>query len=405
MLIPLAAATATTCGNKAAALATIVQAGLPVPDGVVIPFGGFEVEELREWLTGDPVVAVRSSASNEDTGRASAAGQYDSFLGVRGLDAIVDAVHACHASLRSARATAYRKTADEPSMAVIIQLQVDADVSGVMFTPTTSDGPTLIESSWGLGPTVVEGRQTPDRYQVLGDTVSSTIADKRMSLTRTGPTAVPADKRRTPTLANPTAQHLAALGHQVATLFGRPQDIEWAITRSNIWLLQSRPITVHPPTPTEPPNAPTRHPAPPTGTPAPLTGTPKAFSGTPAAFTGSPAAFTGSPAPLTGTPASRGIATGPARVVRGPADFAKVRPGDIIVCPHTDPAWTPLFTIAAGVITESGGILSHAAIVAREQSIPAAVAVPQATTQIPDGTHLTLNGTTGAVHLNPAAET
>lgn len=372
MLIPLAAATSTTCGNKAAALATLLQAGFPVPDGVVVPFDGFQVEELREWLTGDPVVAVRSSASDEDTGRGSAAGQYDSFLGVRGLDAIVDAVRACHASLRSARATAYRKTGDEPSMAVIIQLQIDADVSGVMFT--TPDACTLIESTWGLGLTIVEGRQTPDRYQVRGDSVTSTVADKPMSLTRTGPTPVPIHKRRTPTLTNTTAQHLAALGEQVAALFGTPQDIEWAITANKTWLLQSRPITVHPPTP----NTPTRR-------PASLTELP--------------------PADLIGIPASRGIATGPARVVRGPADFAQVRPGDVLVCPHTDPAWTPLLKVAAGVITESGGILSHAAIVAREQSIPAAVAVPQATTQIPDGTQLTLNGTTGAIHLNRAEET
>jgi pyruvate,water dikinase len=100
-----------------------------------------------------------------------------------------------------------------------------------------------------------------------------------------------------------------------------------------------------------------------------------------------------------GIPGSHGTATGPARIVRGPADFPTVHPGDILICPHTDPAWTPLLSVAAGVVTETGGTLSHAAIVAREHRIPAVLAVPQATTRIPNGTTTTINGTTGAVHL------
>ncbi|MFF0269681.1 PEP/pyruvate-binding domain-containing protein [Kribbella sp. NPDC004536] len=569
------------------------------------------MEELRRWLEemGDPVVAVRSSASNEDTILTSAAGQHDSFLGVRGLDAVVDAVHACRASLWSARATAYRKTTEVPSMAVIIQLQIDADVSGVMFTPATPDDPTLIESSWGLGPTVVEGRLTPDRYEVLAGTVTSTIADKPTSLTTTGPTPVPTTKRRTPTLTNTTAIELAALGTQAATLFDHPQDLEWALTANTLWLLQSRPITAHPPTPTNPrhslthaptpnPNLANPSPRPLTNTPAPnhadpslqtrtarpappptappLTAPPSlsrtdqpdpsrtasglrridssglsrtnppasthpdsstlsptdasghniadvsvanatdasslrpadssdpsctdspastlADSSDPGLADGSVDSATDAPGPrpahssdpsctdlaaatlgdasglgfadasvsssidssgpgladssasrfadlsgtalaeslasglagppadsrtglqasaptepqrvvLSGTPASHGDANGPARIVRGPADFSKVQSGDILVCPHTDPAWTPLLTIVAGVVTESGGILSHAAIVAREQSIPAVVAVPQATTRIPDGTPITINGTTGSVRLNRASDT
>jgi pyruvate,water dikinase len=83
--------------------------------------------------------------------------------------------------------------------------------------------------------------------------------------------------------------------------------------------------------------------------------------------------------------------------VLGPADFDQVRPGDILVCRFTDPAWTPLLGIAAGVITETGGILSHAAIVARERGIPAIVAVPNATTDIPNGTPITINGSTGTI--------
>jgi pyruvate,water dikinase len=388
MLVPLSAAFAATCGGKAAGLGALIRAGLPVPDGVVIPFdprgagaddprgagfddrlGEAETDELRGWLmsAGDPVVAVRSSASNEDTALTSAAGQHDSFLGVQGIDAVVDAVRACRTSRWSPRATAYRNGAEPPSMAVVIQQHIDADISGVLFTPTDPTAPTVIESSWGLGPSVVEGRVTPDRYQVLAGAVTRTIADKPTLLDRDGSHPVPADQRRTPTLTDATALNLATLAQQAAAIFGAPQDIEWAIANTTTWLLQSRPITAHPPTPTEPTMA------------------------------------EPSEATLTGTPASKGTAIGPARIVRGPADFLHVRPGDILVCPHTDPAWTQLLRVAAGVITESGGILSHAAITAREQSIPAVVGVPHATTRIPTGATVDLDGSTGAVRLKNAS--
>lgn len=370
MLVPLAAATTDRCGAKAATLAALLRAGLPVPEGIVIPFGAQLVgDELSRWLAsvGDPPVAVRSSAANEDTALASAAGQHDSFLGVQGIAAIVDAVRACWASVWSPRATAYRNGSDAPAMAVIIQCHVDANVSGVMFTD--ANGPTLIEASWGLGPSVVEGRVTPDRYQVTATgKATRTIADKLTSLDRQGSALtvrqVPTDQRRTPTLSDATAVQLAALAQRVTTLLGTPQDIEWSLAANTPWLLQSRPITTQPPADS-----------------API------------------ARDRGDEHLLTGIPGSHGTATGPARVVRGPADFPNVRPGDILICPFTDPAWTPLLSVAAGVITEQGGLLSHAAIVAREHNIPAVLAVPQATIHIPTNTPTTLNGTTGTIRI------
>ncbi|MFI5695646.1 PEP/pyruvate-binding domain-containing protein [Kribbella sp. NPDC051586] len=367
MLVPLAVATVDAYGGKAGGLGALIRAGLPVPAGAVVPgppdpagavvADGAPADELGRWLErmGDPVVAVRSSAANEDTALTSAAGQHDSFLGVQGLAAVLDAVRACRASVWSARAVAYRNGSEAPSMAVIVQLQVDADVSGVMFT--SSSGVT-IEASWGLGPSVVEGRVTPDRYEVANGAVTRTIADKQTTLDRDGIHEVPTSRRRTATLDDATAVRLANLGHQAATALGAPQDLEWAIADHALWLLQSRPITAQPP-----------------------------------ADAGSPTT------PLHGTPGSHGTATGPARIVRGPADFPHVRPGDILVCPYTDPAWTPLLSIAAGVVTEQGGILSHAAIIARERKIPAVLNVPQATTRIPANKPLTINGTTGAVEV------
>lgn len=108
-----------------------------------------------------------------------------------------------------------------------------------------------------------------------------------------------------------------------------------------------------------------------------------------------------SSAPLRGVGASAGRATGPTRVLRGPEDFHRLVPGDIMVCRMTDPAWTPLFAHAAGIITETGGLLCHAAIVTRELGIPAVLAVPQATSRFADGTLVTIDGSTGRIDPQP----
>ncbi len=205
-------AVADTCGGKAGALGALLRAGLPVPDGFVVPFAAYlaavrdldlgrfagepdDVDAVRQTIEarpvhaavidalgraldemGDPPVAVRSSGAREDTGQASAAGQHESFLAVQGIGAVAEAVRACWASLFSPRAVAYRAASgreDQPSddllMAVIVQRHLDAEISGVMFTPADPDDATRIEASWGLGPSIVEGKVTPDAYRVAED--------------------------------------------------------------------------------------------------------------------------------------------------------------------------------------------------------------------------------------------
>ncbi len=408
MIVPLRDAVVDTSGGKASALGTLLRAGLSVPEGFVIPFEAYrsathdlhlgwstvargvldEIIPISEFLRdaimrelealGNPSVAVRSSAASEDTTDMSAAGQHESVLAVRGVDGVVDAVRTCWASLHSPRAIDYRAAFDQgqsparSAMAVLVQPMVDAEVSGVMFTPAESDDATEIEASWGLGTSVVGGTVTPDAYQITrGGTVTQIISDKRSRMDRNGTrlvtrTVSSADRSRA-TLDETTVTRLADLGREVGSILGESQDIEWAMTGDRIWLLQARPIT------------------------ATLPGRPAGIApvGTQVDST----------ATLTGTPGSRGSVTGTARIVRGPDDFTRVNPDDILICPHTDPAWTPLLRIAAGVVTETGGMLSHAAIVARELHIPAVLGLTDATTRLRDGSHITIDGTTGAVTI------
>lgn len=386
-IAPLRDASAATCGGKAATLAVLMREGLPVPDGFVVTFASHRAAragaglpvpaalqaEISRHLArmGDPPVAVRSSAANEDTARGSAAGQYESVLAVRGAPAVAEATRVCWASSSSARATGYwgrlepDAHAGDPDMAVLVQRLVDADAAGVMFTPARPQDSTRIEASWGLGLGVVGGTVTPDSYVVeTGGGIRRTIAHKTTRRDRDGTRVVAGDVPRhqqtLPTLDDAAVTALVALGHRTAALLDQPQDVEWAIAGGTVWILQARPITASPPPP--PPPAPGR-----------------------------------GRAALLGTPAAHGIVTGIARVLHGPSDFARVRPGDIAICVCTDPAWTPLFGIAAAVVTETGGVLSHTAIVAREHGIPAVLGIPDATTRIHDGARITVDGTEGTV--------
>jgi pyruvate,water dikinase len=143
--------------------------------------------------------------------------------------------------------------------------------------------------------------------------------------------------------------------------FGHPLDIEWAIADGTLWLLQARPIATHP----QPPRT------------APATQRDTVL--------------------VRGVGCSPGRVSGTSVVVRGVDAFTRVQPGDVLVCRTTDPAWTPLFSIVSAVVTETGGLLSHAAIVAREVGIPAVVGAVEAMDRIEDGSPISVDGTHGTV--------
>ena len=210
--------------------------------------------------SGDAAVAVRSSATAEDLASASFAGQQDTYLNIRGPEALAAAVTDCWASLWTARAMAYRAREgigpDAVRLAVVVQQMVEADAAGVMFTANPANGrrdQIVIGAAWGLGESVVSGTVTTDDVVVetaTGRVLSRRTADKEVMTvyadrgTREQP--VPADRRRQPVLDDKAAAELAGYGTRIADHFGMPQDIEWARTGGEFFILQSRPVTALP---------------------------------------------------------------------------------------------------------------------------------------------------------------
>ena len=207
----------------------------PIPAGVAQA-----VEQAYTALGPDVPVAVRSSATAEDLPFASFAGQQDSYTGVVGPDAVIEAVHRCWASLWSDRAVAYRSANGishrEVGLAVVVQVMVDAATAGVMFTANPVTGTrteTVINASPGAGQAVVSGAVNPDQFTV--DTATATVLAR-----------VPGDDdpARGWSLGDAELTELSRLGDAVQRLFGTPQDVEWVFdAEAKAWLTQSRPIT------------------------------------------------------------------------------------------------------------------------------------------------------------------
>jgi pyruvate,water dikinase len=296
----------TLVGGKAFNLGVLIRAGLPVPSGVCVTteayrhvasaadLGGIfdalsktsiaDVAKLatlagraRAAILGAPVpglvvhavltsyarlgpdspVAVRSSATAEDLPFASFAGQQDTYLNVVGAEALMDAVRRCWASLWTDRAVTYRATngIDQRGvrLAVIVQQMVDATVAGVIFTANVVTGrrrQAVIDASPGLGEAVVSGAVNPDHFIVdtaSGEIVERRPGDKRL-IVRTRPgggtTHVATSGTTELCISDDQVRALARLGDRVETLYGAPQDAEWAIDpEGRLWLTQARPIT------------------------------------------------------------------------------------------------------------------------------------------------------------------
>lgn len=290
-------------GSKGASLGAMIKAGLPVPEGFAIladSYNSFvaansintaiekllpalEHEKLEEASLkirhlfaqgeipgdmlaeidraydqiGSPEAAVRSSATAEDLPGTSFAGQYDTFLNIKGKDELHQCVKKCWASLWNARALSYRlkQNIDNREMAqgVVVQKLINAEKSGILFTANPVNSrrdQMLLNASWGLGEAIVGGAVTPDQWIVHRknrEIVQESIAIKeKMTVRKEAGTElvdVPERKREQPTLGQEEVLQLLELGEKAEELFGVPQDLEWAFYQGDFYLLQSRPIT------------------------------------------------------------------------------------------------------------------------------------------------------------------
>ena len=430
-------------GGKGASLGELAGAGLPVPPAFVVTAGTYRsfIEEtgidealfeavdvdpddsaalaeaqaraeelildtempddLREEIIetygnlddGEAFVAVRSSATAEDLPDASFAGQQETFLNVTEED-LVERVRECWASLFTQRAIYYREQQgfdhDRVDIAVVVQRMVDAETSGVMFTshPSTGEDDLIVEAAWGLGEAVVAGEVSPDNYVVdraSGDLDSVTVAEKNTMYVKseTGETVaedVPDDKRTARVLDESEIRRLVELGERVEDHYGEPQDVEWAIFNGEVFMLQSRPIT----TITEGDES-----------GAEVGGASGAGAGV---ADGSGADdTTAEEVILTGLGASPGVASGPVRLVETLDQLDKVEEGDLIVTEMTTPDMVPAMKRAGGIVTDEGGMTSHAAIVSRELGVPAVVGSQSATGTLEDGQLVTIDGDKGTI--------
>ena len=320
-------------------------------------------------------VAVRSSATAEDLPDASFAGQQDTFLNIRGEQNVIEAVKKCWASLYGARAIYYRVKQgfdhSKVNLCAVVQMMVDAEKAGVMFSshPSTGEPFTIIEGAWGLGETVVSGAVSPDYYAV--DKRSRKITERRIATKnvmhtkdpKSGKTIdlpVPDDKKNAIVLDDDEILKLVDFGEVVEDLYGTPQDVEWAIKNRAIYILQSRPITT----------------------------IKKKKEGKDKVSTS---------AILEGLGASPGIAYGEAKLVSDVSELGKVKEGDILVAVMTTPDMVPAMKRAAAIVTDEGGLTCHAAIVSRELGCPAVVGTRKATEILTDGMKITVDGEKGLV--------
>lgn len=419
-------------GGKAANLGEMIQTGLPVPGGFVVTVDGYRrflaasglgdriarelsaldiddvsalqraTQSIREDIQRaevpadvrdaivagyhalaeadepEPFVAVRSSATGEDTEGYSFAGMFESFLNVRGERALLDHVRSCWASTFGARVLFYRVKRGLPvemPVGVVVQRMVSAKKSGVIFTadPAKHDrNRIVIEAAWGLGEVVVGGQVVPDRYVLDKESlrpVELRVAEKAMLIerdprtSRTVPVKLAGDPRASArVLDDSELRALGELARKSEEHYGVPQDLEFAIEGTSIFLTQTRPITTLRPAPVD------------TG-----------------------GGETKAPPALRGLGASPGTATGVARVLMDARDAGALRDGDVLVAPMTAPDWVPLMRRASAIVTDQGGMTSHAAIVARELGIPCVVGTHEATRVLATGTLVTVDGSAGTV--------
>ncbi|QCW51911.1 phosphoenolpyruvate synthase [Nocardioides dongxiaopingii] len=340
--------------------------------------------------------AVRSSATAEDLPDASFAGQQETFLNVRGIDAVLHAIREVFASLYNDRAIAYRVhhgfAHDDVGLSAGVQRMVRSDIgsSGVMFTMDTESGfrdAVFITSAYGLGEGVVQGAVNPDEFYVykpalragrpavlkrgVGGKATKMVytADETVGRTTEFVDVEPADSRLL-SLTDAEVEELARHALVIEDHYGRPMDIEWGKdgVDGRLYVLQARPETVE-----------------------------SRRGGALERF----AMDESGPVLVEGRAIGQKIGAGPVRVLRTVEQMHEFCEGEVLVADMTDPDWEPIMKRASAIVTNRGGRTCHAAIIARELGIPAVVGSGNGTKELADGREVTVScaeGDTGLVY-------
>ena len=346
-------------------------------------------------------VAIRSSATAEDLPDASFAGQQDTYLNVRGAEAVIDYCSQCFASLFTDRAISYRHDKGfgqfDVYLSIVVQKMVRSDsaCSGVLFTLDTESGfqnAVYITGSWGLGENIVQGAVTPDEYYVFKPTLKEgkrPIVSKRLGSKEIKMIYDNRPDARHPVINIPTTEsernsyilnddellQLARWAMIIEEHYGCNMDVEWAkdgdgVTKGNgqLYIVQARPETVH--------------------------------SQTSKNITETYLLRNHGEVLVKGQAVGAKIGQGPARVIKSVSGIRDFQPGEVLVTDMTDPDWEPIMKRAGAIVTNRGGRTCHAAIISRELGIPCLIGTVDGTERITPGIEVTVScaeGETGYV--------
>ncbi|MEM4326207.1 MAG: PEP/pyruvate-binding domain-containing protein, partial [Candidatus Pacearchaeota archaeon] len=327
-------------------------------------------------------VAVRSSATTEDLSEASFAGQQETFLNVKGEEELLDKIKKCFASLFTARATYYRYKKgfkhEQAKLAVVVQRMINSEKSGVIFSkdPSLRKDDIIIEAVFGLGEGIVSGKISPDVYVVSKEfeIKDKNIRTKKIAIVRgeNGKDEIinlSESKSKQQVLTDYEIKRLAQIAINLEEHYKKPQDIEFAIEKGEIYIVQTRPITT----------------------------LEKRFD------LDSGVEIKGEVI-LTGIAASPGIGSGIVRIVKNLEDLKKINRGDILVTKMTNPDMVVTMQKCSAIVTDEGGLTAHASIVSREMGIPAVVGAQTATEKLKDGEIITVDGFRGKIYKGKISE-
>jgi pyruvate,water dikinase len=369
-----------------------------------------EVREAYEKLAGEASpgssdeasFAVRSSATAEDLPDASFAGQQETFLNIRGIDAVLRAIREVFASLYNDRAIAYRVhhgfDHEQVALSAGVQRMVRSDVgaSGVMFTMDTESGFTdavFVTAAYGLGEGVVQGAVNPDEWYVwkpglrngtpavlkrgVGAKATKMVFTEDPNVGKTTEFVdVDAADRASFSLSDDEVEELARLAVSIEEHYGRPMDIEWGKDGldGQLYILQARPETVQ----------------------SRRTGASLQRFRVDSTVDGRSATVL-----VEGRAIGQKAGAGAVRILSSAEQMREFGEGEVLVADMTDPDWEPIMKRASAIVTNRGGRTCHAAIIARELGIPAVVGTGSATRELSDGREVTVScaeGDTGFVY-------